>query len=78
MLLLTKNAYLMAESIFEMDRERLSQTLLQKVPIMRNWPLTKIIDISEHFKVRTFEPGEVIYDIGDKSDHIYFINDGKV
>ena len=68
----------MAHSVFEMDRERLCHNLLQKVPIMRNWPLTKIIEMSEHFKKKTFEPGENIYDLGDKVDNIYFIQDGRV
>jgi len=39
----------MVLSVHSMDRERLCQNLLQKVPILRNWPLMKILDTSEHF-----------------------------
>ena len=45
---------------------------------MRDWPLTKIVDISEHFKSISFEPGEVIYDLGSRSDAIYFVQEGQI
>ena len=45
---------------------------------MRDWPLTKIIDVSEHFHKKTFEPGQIIYDLCDKVDNIYFVQSGQV
>lgn len=45
---------------------------------MRNWPLTKIVDVSEKIKRYSYEPGEIIYDLGSHSDGIYFVQAGKV
>ena len=45
---------------------------------MRTWPLTKITDMSEQFKKKSYKPGELIYDLGDKVDDIYFIFGVKV
>ena len=47
-MLLSRNAYSTTKGMYDMDRERLCHRLLQKVPIMREWPLTKIVDVSDH------------------------------
>ena len=75
-MLITRNAFQTAKGFYDLDKERTCHRLLQKVPIMRDWPLTKIVDISEHFKSISFEPGEVIYDLGSKSDAIFFVQEG--
>ena len=74
----TKSSFHMVLSIYSMDRERLCQNLIQKVPIMRNWPLMKIINASDRFVRKSFEPGQLIYDIGGPSDKVYFIYQGLV
>lgn len=61
-----------------MDKESQTQNLLQRVPIIRDWGIMKIISLSEHFKKMSFEPGQVIFDIGDLSDTLYFIQSGQV
>ena len=63
----------MVLSVYKMDRERTCQKLLKKVPILREWSIKKVIETSEFFQKKFYEPGEIIYDIGDKSDNIYFI-----
>lgn len=68
----------MVLSIYKMDRERICQTLLQKVAILSNWSVKKVIEISEYFQMKTYQPGDVIYEIGDSSEHIYFIQSGLV
>ena len=72
-LLLTKNQFYNGLEVFAMDRESLCHSLLQKVRIVKGWGLTKIVDLSPHFKKEVFEPGAIIYDVGSPSDNIYFI-----
>ena len=52
--------------------------LLKKVPIIRSWSLVKISKVSDLFKLHSFEPGEIIYNIEDSVDRIYFVNEGHV
>ena len=77
-LLCTRTGYNMVLSVYRMDKERICQKLLKKVPILRNWSIKKVIEVSEHFQKRQYEPGETIYDIGDRTDNIYFIKSGSV
>ena len=72
-MIITKQSYNMVLSVYNMDRERNCQTLLQKVPIIRQWPLMKIIAFSEHFQKQSFEPGQIVYDLGDPTDTVYFV-----
>lgn len=53
-MLLSRNAYSTTKGMYDLDRERLCHRLLQKVPIMRDWPLTKIVDVSDHIYRRSF------------------------
>ena len=77
-LLCSRTGYNMVLSIYRMDRERICQKLLKKVPILCEWSIKKVIEVSEFFHKKSFEPGEIIYDIGDKTDNIYFIQSGSV
>jgi len=43
------------------------------VPILKDWPLVRINEMSEHFKKKMFEPGEKVYDLGDPSSNVYFV-----
>ena len=52
--------------------------MIKKVPILREWSIKKVIETSEFFQKKFYEPGEFIYDIGDKSENIYFIQGGTV
>ena len=45
---------------------------------MRDWPLTKIVDVSEHIGCSSYKPGEIIYDMGDNSDYVFFVKEGEV
>ena len=36
----------------------------------------KILDLGTHFEKRTYEYGDIIYDLGKRAEHIYFIEEG--
>ena len=48
------------------------------MPVLRNWSIKKVIEVSEFIKKKQYQPGEFIYDIGDRTDNIYFIQSGTV
>ena len=70
---LSRNAFRTAKELYKLDVERLTHRLLQKVPVIRDWPLIKIVDISDRFTRKSYEPGEIIYNLGNTVDKVFFI-----
>ena len=66
----------MLQSFIELEKQRICNLLLKKVPIIRNWSLVKIVKVSDIFKLHWFEPGDIIYDLEEPVDRIYFVNEG--
>ena len=72
-LICSKASYMMVKRVQMMDKDRQSQALLKKIPIIREWSLMKIINMCYEIEKHTYEPGSIVYDIGSPTDKIYFI-----
>lgn len=69
----TKSVFRSVTNVYNIDRERNCERMLKCAPILRDWAPEKKFAVTPHFKKQSFEPGELIYDLGSKSDNIYFI-----
>ena len=56
-LICSKASYMMVKRVQLMDKDRQSQALLKKVPILREWSLMKIINLCYEIERRSYEPG---------------------
>ena len=77
-LFLTKTNFSLAEKYYHMEKVRMSEKLLKRVPIMKEWNMVKRMGFAENLNKETYEPGQEIYGLSEKVDDVFFIKEGIV
>ena len=75
---LTKTNFSLAEKYYQMEKVRMCEKLLKRVPIMKEWNMVKRMGFSENLNKETYEPGQTVYGLSEKVDDIFFIREGVI